>query len=314
MSAVQLNIVANPGANEPEDFELLAQRIRELDGEILVSNRRDELQICDLPEDSTTPQLTFSPGPLQRYRPRRGAVVQGQLLAKSDEYRRLEAAGIPVPKWTLLTPQGHPDCSHFGPYVVVKPDRGAQGADVQIARTSRLRWRHPNTKTARILGGLFAPYIVQEFVHTGQWPVSFRVVTLLGHALWCTRIEASHARPALVSRFGFEELGPGVSVSIVSSGQGCSYELGNDPGVIRLGELAHQAFPDFGLLGVNMLRDADTGELFVAEVNSLGYVWNITSKAGRELQHQFGIDLDSQFGAITKAARILATKSRELAT
>jgi hypothetical protein len=313
VSAVHLNIVANPGANEPEDFELLAQRIRELDSEISVSIQRDEPLNCDSREDST-PQFTLSPGPIQRFRPRRGTVVQGQLLGKSDEYRRLEQAGIPVPKWTLLTPREHPDCSHFGPYVVVKPDRGAQGADVQIARTSRLRWRHPNTRTARILGGLFAPYIVQEFIYTGPWPVSYRVVTLFGHALWCTKLEASHSRPALIHRFGFEELGPGVSVSIVSSGQGCSYELGNDPEVVRLGELAHNAFPDFGLLGVDVLRDAENGELFVAEVNSLGYVWSITSKAGRELQHQFGIDLDSHFGAITKAARILAEKSRVFAS
>jgi hypothetical protein len=309
----RLNLITNPHVNEPEDFEQLAEWIHAHDPHVDVVICRDEPSQAVAPDARNIPNLTFSPGPLRWYRPERGPVLQGQLLAKSAEYQRLDAIGIPVPNWALLTVSRRPDCAALGPYVVVKPDFGARGADVRIVKTSRLHWHHPTTRFARMLGGLFAPYIVQEFVYTGRWPASYRVVTLFGEVLWCTKIEASHSRTALASRFGFGDLGSGLNVSVVSSGKGCTFELANDSDIISLAEQAHRAFPDIGLLGVDVLRDVESGQLFVVEVNSLGYTWHFSSPSGRSFQKQFGLDLESQFDGRRKAARILARQTRLLA-
>ena len=311
MASFKLNLITNPEVNAPEDFEQLGELIHAHDNEISVVVYPDET-----PHEQDTldlPTWTFSPAPLRWFRPARGKIHQGLPLPKSAEYKRLESLGIPVPSWTLLTALGHPDCTAFGPYVVVKPDFGARGADVRIAKTSRLRWYHPTTRLARLLGGLFAPYIVQKFVYTGPWPISYRVAILFGEALWCHKIEASHERPELSSRFGFAGIGSGKSVSVVSSGKGCTFELANESEIISLAERAHRAFPEIGLLGVDVLRDVESEKLFVSEVNSLGYTWHFSSPSGRAYQQQFGLSLESQFDGRRKAARILAEQTRRLA-
>ncbi len=245
------------------------------------------------------PTVTVSPAPLRRLRPRRGPVFQGQHVSKSTEYRALEAAGLPVPRWTRLLPNRTPNLEGFAPYVVTKPDFGAQGADVRIERREDVCWTPPRTARSLNFGGPFNPRLAQEFIYTGPWPRSHRVVTLFGSALWADRTEASHARSPLRDRSAFH------GQSVVSSGRGCTFELDGDPEVVALGERAHAAFPRVPLLGLDILRDADTGELFVIEANSLGYTWHFSTPKGLAFQKQFGFDLNEQFDGRRKAARVL---------
>ena len=80
-----------------------------------------------------------------------------------------------------------------------------------------------------------------------------------------------------------------------------------------MARLAAGAFPEIPLLGVDVIRDADTGRLFVLEVNSSGYVWHFSSKTGRSIQQEFDLCLESQFDGIRKSAMILISEARRLA-
>ena len=144
-------------------------------------------------------------------------------------------------------------------------------------------------------------------MYTGLWPHSYRVATLFGHTLWSMRIEASHGREPLRSRADFH------GQSIVSSGQGCRFELSNDAAVIALAERASMALPRVPVLGVDILRDADSGELFVVELNSLGYSWHFSSPSGLRFQAEFGFSLEEQFEGRRKAAAVLARVGGERA-
>ena len=126
------------------------------------------------------PTLTFAPRRLLFYHPLRGTVRSGKLLPKSEEYRRLEAVGIPVPQWRLLTRKHSPNVTDLGRYVVSKPDYGGNGADVRIRRAGRARWAPPNTP---VRFASRSGVIAQKFIYTGTWPVSYRVTTLFGHVL-----------------------------------------------------------------------------------------------------------------------------------
>jgi hypothetical protein len=303
-----LNLVTNSGVNAPEDFLELAGWIRELDREIEVFVLPDA-SAADLSAGvPDVPAVTVSPGPLRAFRPRRGPVFQGQHVPKSAEYRALQAAGIPVPRWSRLLPGQEPVLDGFGPFVVTKPDFGARGADVRIQRRSHVRWQPPKTALAVQFGSMFNPCVVQEFVYTGPWPQSHRVATLFGTALWAIRIEASHTRQALPHREAFS------GQSVVSSGQGCTFELAPDPDVIELAERAHAAFPRVPVLGADILRDADSGELYVVEVNSLGYTWHFSSPSGSKFQAEFGFRLEAQFDGRRRAARVLAAVCAEHAS
>lgn len=295
-----LNLVTNPDVNTFADFDELGEWIRELDPALYVFVFPDVAAADVAAGVPDLPALTVSPAPLRHLRPRRGAVFQGQHVAKSVEYRALSAVGINVPRWQRLLPGERPDLRALGEYVVTKPDFGARGAEVRIERSTTAVWTPPRTDLGARFGGQFNPRLAQQFVYTGAWPRSHRVATLFGQALWTLRVEASHGRAPLASASEFR------GQSVVSSGAGCTFELHADADVIALAERAHAALPHVPLLGVDILRAADSGELFVIELNSLGYTWHFSSPSGIELQRQFGFDLSDQFDGRRKAARVLA--------
>ena len=303
-----LSLVSNPSVNTEADFVQLAAWIRELAPEtavFLLPDTADADVAAEVPDD--VPRLTISFAPVRVLRPRRGPLLQGQHVAKSAEYRALDALGIPVPRWARLLPGKSATLEGFGPHVVTKPDFGARGADVRVERRELAQWTGPRTELAQQFGGPFNPRVAQEFVYTGPWPRSYRVATLFGSALFAFKIEADHARQPLPDRDSFH------GQSVVSSGRGCSFELNAEPDILELAERAHAAFPDVPLLGVDVLRDADTARLFVVELNSIGYTWHFSSPSGLELQSQFGFDLDAQLSGRRRAAAILARVCQERA-
>ncbi len=306
--AAHLFLVSQPEVNERADFDELGRWVSEHDPGVSVQI------VEDAPAHGLVappvPTLTVSPAPVRWFRPPRGPLLQGQHLAKSEEYGALAAAGIRVPRWKLVTATDRPAVDDLGAYVVVKPDRGARGAEVRIVRAGNVHWSPPRTTLARGSGGVLARLLVQEFIYTGPWPVSYRVATLFGHALFCSRTEASRTRKPLAGRGDFR----GDASSIVSTGKGCSFTLVDEADIVELAERAHSTFPDLPLLGVDILRDYDSGALYVVEVNSLGYSWHFSSPSGRAIQAQFGLDFDAQWGGRRKAARVLAQVTRERAT
>jgi hypothetical protein len=303
-----LLLVTNPAVNTRADFEELAHWIVALDPELAVSVVGDENGADLAAELPDLPTLIVSPGPLRNLRPRRGTVLQGQHVAKSVEYRALAAAGVAVPRWARLLPGETPALEQFGSYVVTKPDFGARGADVRIERCADVRWTPPRTQLAEAFGGPFNPRLVQAFVYTGPWPRSYRVATLFGRRLWSIQIEASQAREPLANRSEFH------GQSVVSSGHGCRLSLTDDAAVIALAERASAALPLVPLLGIDILRDADSGELFVIELNSLGYTWHFSSPAGSKFQAEFGFELSAQCDGRKLAARLLARACTEHAS
>jgi hypothetical protein len=100
---------------------------------------------------------------------------------------------------------------------------------------------------------------------------------------------------------------------VVSNSKRCTFCYENDPEIIAFAENAHRAFPNIPLLGTDIIRDAATGQLYVLEVNSGGYVWHFTSRMGLSVQKQFNLNFESQFDGRRKAAKILAAKAMELA-
>jgi hypothetical protein len=196
-----------------------------------------------------------------------------------------------------------PDLSGFGAYVVRKPDYGAKGAEVRIVRRERVRWKPVVTSAA----GPSPRLLVQEFVYTGAWPVSYRVNTLFGRVLYSLVLTANQARQALMGPEDFDARGDDrKSVSIVSNARDSTAAFCTDDDIIAFGERAARAFPDVPLLGVDVLKSALTGQLLVTEVNSLGHNWNF----GPDFAATFHVDIERQFGGVRRAALILAQETQ----
>lgn len=298
-SSINLVLIHRTAVSHRASFETVARHVRAYDPGIRTTIVRDRPYHLRRLRFATRPTLVVSPVTLRHFRPWRGAVRQGKELTKSEECAALERAGIAVPRWRRGPA---PDLDGFAPYVVVKPEVGMRGMGVKIMRRERARLR------------VGADRIAQEFVNTGPWPVSYRVTTLFGQRLWSVRYEMDHARDPIPARTGFPRMPDGQSANIVASARGGTVTYNDDEEILRFGEEAHaRAFPDFPLLGVDIVREQATGRLFVLEVNASGWAWHFASPAGLSIQATLGRPFESQFDGLRKAARILAEKARALA-
>jgi hypothetical protein len=306
-STCDLVLVAKRRQGHLDDFGEISSLIRQRTPDVIPFVMNDHSYNSVRSLFSWRPTLVVSPLELKRFRPWRSRLCENRFLLKSEEYRRLAAVNVPIPQWTLLTSTHTPDLTAFGPYVVQKPDCGGRGAEVRIKRKARVRWSPPRNKRSVVNG--MQDLVIQDFVYTGQWPSSYRVTTWFGVPLFAWKVTASKNRRALVERYGFRGGEDGGGMSICSSGEGCTFELCYESDVLELATLAHSAFPDFPILGIDIVRDAESGRLHVLEANTCGHLWHFSSPTGISIQRDNGIDFKAQFNGLERAAEVLINET-----
>jgi hypothetical protein len=310
----QFNLVLATSRGKPEiarDLETIAGHVRDIDSRInaVVLPRGHGARLLHSAL-WLKPTLTLAPYKAGRRALLPGRPLTSRTLLKSGEYQRLETAGFPVPKWAFITPETRLDPDDWGPYVVEKPNFGGLGAYVRIRRTGKVRYQAPETYEKDHFGSK-AAMLAQEFIYTGEWPQSFRVVTLLGQTILCYRQTTVGRGQPLTGRWGFRGNNAG---SIVSNTTDMDVVLVKDEEIVSLCERAHRlAFPDVPLLGFDVIRDAETGKLNILECHSHGPSWSFSSTKGRSAQKKNGVDYASQYDAFRKCAEILAEATPRLA-
>ena len=236
-----------------------------------------------------------------------GRFLSGRRIGKIEEYRLLDAAKAPVPKWTELKPDTRLDPAEWGPYVIEKPAVGWYGAHVKARRTSRVKYADPSSYPSGHLGSK-GPMIVQEFVYTGEWPVSYRVVSVFGDTVLSFRLTTRRGTP-LRSRWGFDRGG----VAIVSNTKEMEVVLDADPEITAVAEQSHRAaFPDIPMLNFDLARDAETGRIVIFECHPFMPRWPFSSDRAMGVQAANGVDFDSQFGAMGRIGQAVARKAAEI--
>lgn len=301
-----LVLVPHVGTNQKPDIERIGTYIEEHAPEIrvfVVEDLEENLVIDEQLQDAPTTIMAIFP--LRHLHKLTGTIFQGSSLNKFLELNLIRKQGLAVPKTTILSETSMPDLSEFGDYVVMKPVRGLQGADVRIVKKNKVKWSQPKTRAA----SNSKRWIIQEFIYTGKWPVSYRVTSFFGQVLFCIQISADNSRNPLESSKNLKNW----SGSIVSSGKGCNFSLCYDEDIISMGEKAHGAFPEVPLIGCDIVRNPINGQLYVIEANIKGYVWHFSSQMGIRSQEYANINYESQFDGIDKAARILIEKTRSVA-
>lgn len=308
---VNLNLVVwNSDPATAADLSRIAAHVAKFDGGIRVSvvphHKYDQLAL--IPQ-WFQPTLSLSLYHLGGRKLLPGNFVTGYFLPKHLEYRRLDAAAVPVPAWTLIEPGARLDPAIWGPYVVEKPALGLRGANVRIRKTGRIAYVEPHSYPVGHYGR-DGPMLAQKFIYTGPWPTSFRVVTLFGEVLLCYRqTSTAHGNP-LPGRWRFRDTG---GINIVSNTKDMKVELVDDADIIALAERAHRtAFPECPALGFDIVRDIETGELFVLECHTQGS-WLFSGDIGQQIQADNRVDFAGQFGAFEKAAVVLTRVAPKLA-
>jgi hypothetical protein len=300
-----LLIVHTPDAEDISDFlevkRRIEQRAQDIEVRIATNGARNSVTMR---WQVSRPSLVFSPCAIQEFQPKGGTVYQGVRFTKLEQIERLARQSLPVPPTAELTRDLAPDPAQWGRYVVAKPLRGGSGQDIRLARTADVAARYAELTRNGARAMMIQPYI--EHAENGL-PTEYRVLTLFGSVLYAARNSWGMPRRPL------DEIACDPSGIIASNDKqfGRVRTVWNDAEVIALGERAHAAFPNCAVLGVDVLRDADTGKLYLIEVNPLGYTWHFSSSLAKNTFATDHVrDLYAQFGALDRVAQLLVEKVR----
>ncbi len=317
-----LILVNHPGLQKRQDFEEIRAKIDALAPEIDVQIVEAGQSVDEFDDDIwQRPCLvvSFAPPSTFRFRPKRGLVYCCRYIAKFDQLTRLYRANIPVPFSAQLAFGKQLDKRIWGPLVVLKPTTPgfmSQGA-VFLMRTERVAdlaesvfpLGHPSRRL---------PVLVQRFVDTGEWPSYYRVLTLFGEPLYCRKGFTLKPRPPLDAPD--EVLLKAQIATNAETGTRKRAQFSNDADVLDLARRAYAAMPAIPLQGVDIIRDAASGRLFVLEINAGGNTWHFSStymekrRKPRPAEEQSAHPREeriAQFGAWDVAARVLIKKTRE---
>jgi hypothetical protein len=253
------------------------------------------------------PSLVVSVGPLSQLEPKGGRIYAGRFISKLEQIEQLAAMGLPVPRTAMLTRDLTLDEDAWGRYVVVKPLHGMQGREVRVVRARDVAARCGALTLDGRRSMIVQPYI--EHAEDG-YPTEHRVLTMFCRVLYAARNRWGAPRRPL------EEIASDPDGVIASNDKsfGRVRAVCSDPEIISLGERAHAAFPECPTLGVDIIRNAATGEPCIMEVNPEGLSWHFSSILSGTFTPEHRRDLYAQFNALDRVAELLIERTRAQAS
>jgi len=306
-----LVLVHTPGYQDVEDFQEIGRAVEEIapDIEVFVASN-------GIPSSATRrraskrPTLIFSPGNLLSFHPLRGKIYEGSPIPKLEQIARFKAARLPVPPSAEITPGVVLSEAEFGSHVVVKPgfSEASRGRFITLMRREAVRFQ-PRESFPQDDPGRYGPMYAQRFIDTGTFVNHHRVLTLFGVPLLAFKTTATTARPSLDSP---DDVLAAMTVKARRRDGPIERELTSDADILKLAARAYSALPEIALHGVDIIREAGSGKLYVLEANPGGNTW-IFSKGDMttRLQAALGLKrLTDQFDAFRTAAKVLIERTR----
>lgn len=299
-------LVHEPGVLEWADLGAIAHEVHALAPDIevyIVSNEGHSPTTTKWAAER--PTLVYSPTVLRGFKPRRGKIYAGALITKDIQLQRLAEAGVPVPDYALLTDDDAFDPDRFGPIVMLKSSGfTSHGTGVAMVRAQDIagsRWReHPLARLPE------RPMIVQNLIDSGEYPSHYRVLTLFGEPIFAFRAVSNVPRPPLDAPADVLAAGP----FMAKHGQRQLLVPVEDD-VLNVARQTFRAISEVALHGCDIIRQAQTGRLYVLEINPGGNTWSFSSRWADILRRELNLqDLSTQFGAWKICARLLIERAR----
>lgn len=300
-----LLIVQTADEQDPADWLAVKERIERdaPDIDVAIANNRNRNSVTARWQ-VRRPSLVFSPVRLIDFVPRGGKVYSGHVIGKDEQLRRLSSIGILTPKTATLSAASSVDPAEWGEYVIVKPNNLNSGDGVSLVRTVDLSARyHELTSVAR------DQFLVEPYIDHSEdgHPADYRILVMFGRALYCVHSRWEQKRQSLPEIAADPQ---GIIASNSGLMGGHVRAICNDPEIISLAERAHQIFPECPVIGVDIIRDSQSGRLYVLEVNPHGAVWHLSSPLAKTMEPEHVQERYAQFDALNLAADLLIEKTR----
>ena len=296
---------------DPADFHDIAQRMAKAAPDIRVQVFHPAA-FSEIPYDTwKLPTLLINLMLSQPLILPRGAALLSRQLSKLQQDEMFRLAGISAPRIAryeigmLLEPDV------WGDFVLMKPmplHMTSKGNSIQVFRTRRLSAMAPaDFPPSHLMHS--TPMLVQTFVDPGPYLEKYRALTLCGEILYIARSTNAKARPDLSAADEVLEAGTFHS-------DGSTIEYGQYPEIHEFARRMASAFPSIPLLGCDIIRDVQTGELHALEVNAGGNVWHFSSRTQADRRARLPEDMKlrfAQYGAFDVAAKALTKATRQMA-
>lgn len=312
-----LILITQPAKQDPRDFEEIAERVRKLDRYIKTfvftpKNTGDDIKR----EDWKHPTLTVTFGSRGRFEPKRGRIFYNRQISKERQAELFTNAEIRTPKTIAYSAGLILDRREWGPFIVAKTNdlsQTSQGKSASLVRLENLNdfsslpdWLKENLVSNRVL--------IQEFIPTGPYATSYRVGTFLGRVIHMMKKCSSTPMPDLMAP-GIEEFAIDSNYESPQSTDFAARELVVDDEMRAFAIKIADVFPGLPLLGIDILKHSETGELFALEINGGGNTWQFSSRhaaPGRLVISKE--ERVEQFDAWNTCARALVEKTRSHAS
>jgi hypothetical protein len=302
-------LVNHPIAQDARDFVEIAERMEAIAPSIRVAIVGANSSGDTLPSEVWRyPVLTVSMMPPRRFRPKRGTFYHGLAVPKFIQMERFAAAGLRIPMTARYAPGRALDPAHWGEHVVLKTavtGATSKGDAVFVVPTRRIAALSPILFPPGHKGR--AALLVQQFIDTGETPESLRVLTLFGEPLLAMLYRAHEKRPPLDAPEELLLRGP--FASNTDPHFSCMLVEHSDE-VLAFARRAARALPRIPLLGLDIVRQAGTGLLYVLEGNPGGNTWHFSSRLAEEGRKEISRKQRiEQMDAWGIAARVLAERT-----
>jgi hypothetical protein len=307
-----LLIIINPRFLDPRDFEEIARRTHRINKRINIYLLSFEQDIANVPGiDWRLPTLTVSLCPEVRSEPRRGYVLYCRRIDKLAQINAIKAAGIRVPMTSAYDRTTHYDPAVWGDFVIVKSyaiSGSSSGQTAHLTPTRHLSTpdRFADPVKSILLSGSAA---IQEFIPTGPHPTNHRVCLFLGRILYLLQsrspLELPQLDPDAVQTHLYDS-----NYKELDQFGGRQMALIKDRAMIALADKIAKVFPGIPLMGLDILRNEDTGAIYPIEINAGGNTWHFSSPSttdGRAIIPRE--ERIAQFGAWNVAAEALVAQT-----
>ncbi len=303
-----LVLVANHNL-KPEDFEKIGRAAEQLDPHLKsfvlkpTGNGPDTYV-----EIAQRPTLIFSPKEIPANMFPRGKIYCGKYIRKDQQLATLRQHGVSVPRSMEVKRGTKFTSADWGDIVVVKPMPGSFSRGVQAMRPEDVTY-DGLVQASNDMPTTPEVFLLQEFIDTGEFRSQHRVLTLFGEVLYGEQIasEGPLPTPTVVSAETLRDF----IITPVTVKRTRKFVYDED--VLSLARRVYRLFPQIPLQGVDIIRDINSGKLYVLEFNPGGNTWHFSSKFGQH-QRVEGKKRHEQFDAFKIAARVLAIKTRDEAT
>ena len=261
-----------------DDFQHIARRIRKLDPSIGVTMVSDFLTSKMVPQEYLNlPMLVIylcNPPPSEFKVATKIAVKAISNIEEYEHFKKHHIPCLPIERfnWGMELDQ-----AIYGDWVVLKPEHiQSTGQDVNMVPTKLI----PTLKQSDFPKNHLIyrdSYLIQKLQKTGDKPNSYRANVFMGAILSSGFSRMIYHYPSETS-----DLNTLLSTTIASnflSHRTRHFEKDKDANELAL--RVADSFPRNPLLAIDMLKNEDTGEIFVLETNLGGNTWHFSSALAR---------------------------------